>query len=619
MQNESESRTCSVRIYDIVGPGWTPGGGWGGAPLSRFIAPWAQLPTVVLRMSEPAGERDHESGSHGWGMKAGAPGLALLLAIYLVLAGGSAGEKSITVDELGHLPSGLYYLTTGDPRHASLNPPLLNVLSALPVLFLDLERELVAPPASDDVFSFWSTGYQFLDAQRADYLRIYAAARWIPIGVVAGLAILLFVWARSLAPRAPEAAGLLAAGLVLFSPNVLAHARLVGTDTGTAFFVALALFGFRSMLARPTAAFMLLAGLALGFAQLTKFYAILLYPTLLGLTLAWHFLSPDPRPRLGRLLGGFAVAVVVSLVVLNAAYLWTECGVSLSGMTLHSDTLRWWQESALGAVPLPLPAAYLRAFDGQMVEAGSGIPSYLIGESFQGGRWYYYLVVLAIKTPLPLILTFVLAVFFSLRSPHLAAREQLILLAYPVLLCVLLSLGDRRQLGGRSLLSAVPLVELWVAATLANVRPKGWPVALGAGALGALLCISLWSYPDYLAYFNSFVGGSERGYRYASDANVDIGQDLVQLADYLEEADADSVQLLYFGSVDPALYGIDYRVPTGYGLEPGLFAVSVSLYRMSYEVFDHGSLRRMGPVDVAKLGDPIASIGGSIHVYHVKP
>jgi hypothetical protein len=40
---------------------------------------------------------------------------------------------------------------------------------------------------------------------------------------------------------------------------------------------------------------------------------------------------------------------------------------------------------------------------------------------------------------------------------------------------------------------------------------------------------------------------------------------------------------------------------------------------MSYEVFDHGSLRRMGPVDVASLGEPIASIGGSIHVYRVKP
>ena len=111
------------------------------------------------------------------------------------------------------------------------------------------------------------------------------------------------------------------------------------------------------------------------------------------------------------------------------------------------------------------------------------------------------------------------------------------------------------------------------------------------------------------------IGGSRRGYLYASEANVDVGQDLVQLAEFLEAEGAESVQLLYFGSVDPALYGIEYEVPKG-PPRPGLVAVSVSLYRMAYPVYDHGELRLVGPVTVG-TAEPIASIGGSIHVYRV--
>ena len=65
--------------------------------------------------------------------------LVLLLLLYLAMAVGSARQKSVTVDELGHLPSGVYFLKTGDPRYAALNPPLVNSLAALPVLLLDLD------------------------------------------------------------------------------------------------------------------------------------------------------------------------------------------------------------------------------------------------------------------------------------------------------------------------------------------------------------------------------------------------------------------------------------------------------------------------------------------------
>lgn len=564
-------------------------------------------------MGEPASDPGRAPPvARGW-QSWGPWGVAVILVLYLGLALSSASRKSVTVDELGHLPSGLYYLKTGDPRYCSLNPPLVNAISALPVLFLDLPPAPV-PEASDDPFSFWPNGYRFLELHRADYRRIYTVARWMPILTVAGLGVLLAVWARRLAPERADVAGALAAGLVCLSPNVLAQARLVGTDTGTAFFVTLSLWSFREMLRRPTLARALLCGLALGLAQLSKFYALLLYPTLFGVTLAWHWLSPAPRPRLGRLLGCVAGAAGISLLVLNTGYLWTDVGFRHSELPLESATLAAWQATPLAAVPVPLPAAWLRALDGQLVEVASDMPSFLLGETFQGGRWYYYLAVLAIKTPLPLLLAFGLALALSLVRPRLPGRELVLLGAYPVLLFLLLSLSDRRQLGARALLSAVPLVQLWVAATLARAGPGRWPVYLAGAAVASTLAVSLRAHPDYLSYFNVFAGGSAGGYRYASDANVDIGQDLVGLADYLATEGEETVQLLYFGSVDPALYGIRYEVPKG-PPRPGLVAVSVTLYRMAYPTFDHGELRVVGPVTAT--GEPVASIGGSIHVYRI--
>lgn len=542
--------------------------------------------------------------------------LAALLLLYGVLAIGSARQKSVTVDELGHLPSGVYFLATGDPRYAALNPPLLNALSALPVLFMHLEHAVEPPPASDDPFSFWDNGYHFQERHRADYLRIFAVARLVPIALVALLAVLLFSWGRRLAPRSPELAGLLAAGLFCLSPNVIAQARLVGTDTGTALFTSLALLSLRRMLLRPGPLAVGLCGVALGLAQLTKLYALLLYPVFLLVALAWHALSREPRPRLARQLVGLAIASAISWVVLDTGYLWRGLGASLADLPLRSHALVAWQGSPVGSLPLPLPAAYLRGIDGQLVEIASSLPSFVFGERFEGGRWYFHLALLAVKTPLALMLAFALAVGLSLPKPRLPAREAVLLLAYPSLLFVLLSSSSGRQLGSRALLSATPLVWLFAAASVGRVSPARWPrVAATAAILGTALT-SVIAYPDYLSYFNVLVGGSKQGYRYASESDVDIGQDLVKLARFLEKERAGRIQLLYFGSVDPALYGIDFQVPEG-RLDPGWLAVSVSLYHMSYPMYDHGGLEVVGPVDVSRLGEPTASLGGSIHVYRV--
>ena len=66
--------------------------------------------------------------------------------------------------------------------------------------------------------------------------------------------------------------------------------------------------------------------------------------------------------------------------------------------------------------------------------------------------------------------------------------------------------------------------------------------------------------PYPLSFFNAFAGGPGRGDRIVNDSNVDWGQGLKALRREMDRRGIPRVHLAYHGTVDPALYGIDYVV-----------------------------------------------------------
>jgi hypothetical protein len=62
--------------------------------------------------------------------------------------------------------------------------------------------------------------------------------------------------------------------------------------------------------------------------------------------------------------------------------------------------------------------------------------------------------------------------------------------------------------------------------------------------------------PDHLSYFNQIAGGSDDGVKWLDDSNVDWGQGLIQLRDYLESNGIRNYRLFYFGMGDPNYYGV---------------------------------------------------------------
>jgi len=63
--------------------------------------------------------------------------LVLLLAVFVVQAGLSSVQKTAAFDEEYHVTAGYAYLKTGDFRMSTSHPPLIDAISAIPLLWQD--------------------------------------------------------------------------------------------------------------------------------------------------------------------------------------------------------------------------------------------------------------------------------------------------------------------------------------------------------------------------------------------------------------------------------------------------------------------------------------------------
>lgn len=68
-------------------------------------------------------------------------------------------RKSITIDEIAHIPAGYYHLVAGNYTLNNEHPPLVKVWAALPLLFLQPNEPPLAAP--DDADFYTRTGDAF--------------------------------------------------------------------------------------------------------------------------------------------------------------------------------------------------------------------------------------------------------------------------------------------------------------------------------------------------------------------------------------------------------------------------------------------------------------------------
>ncbi|HEY6839105.1 MAG TPA: glycosyltransferase family 39 protein [Geobacteraceae bacterium] len=543
--------------------------------------------------------------------------VALLLLSFFLLGLAGVRHASVTVDEFAHLPAGAYYHETGNFYLFAKNPPLVKYLMTVPLL---ASKPNVDRNAHVDQGGWtpWIFGYDFMEKNRASYLDLFFRARVVVLCLGLLLGFLVYRWARE---EYGPAGGLISLLLFAFEPNLLAHAGLATVDVGCALGMFAAVYAFRTYLRRPSWRTLLAAGVLLGSAELTKYTAVLLYPLLMLLAGVFLVRTGKGSPlRPWRLAGALGLIFLVSVVVINAGYGFQDTMRPAGSYRLESESSRRAVALLPAGLPLPLPGPYIEGFDALRADTENGeFPNYLLGSWSQRGWRYYFPLTMAWKLSPALLLVLVVAPF--VRRPadeaSVSPAGEFVVWLPPLVLLLLFSLFVHTNYGIRYLLPVFPFLLVY-AGRLGQVF-RGGPKLLRV-ALAALLCLyplsALTAAPAFLSYFNLLAGGTNGGHRYLLDSNVDWGQELPTLREFMTKNRIDRIGLVYFGHVDPALYGIDWDLPET-RISPYVAVSANFLHGYPYPIYRKGEMIDLPPGRYAWLlgKKPVAILDGSLFVY----
>jgi hypothetical protein len=488
----------------------------------------------------------------------------------------SALQENQTWDESTHLAAGYSYWKTGYYGINVEHPPFVKLLCALPLLAWNPDLPLDGPGwrQPDQV----KLGSEFLYHNRFPADMLLAIGRTPVILLTLAFAAVMSWWMRREFGPVPA---LVSLALFAFDPTVIAHGRYITTDLAVSAFYFLTVAAWFTWLKCGRWPWLVAAGAALGLALGSKFSALLLVPVL-----AVCALTAVRRRRFRVLAAGWAAVCLMGLVILAALY----------------------GPATLVALQYPQENPYLVGFNEVRQHNAGGHPAYLLGQFSEEGWWYYFPVAAVLKSTLASMILVMLALPFARGGAVLATAAFCFAAA-------LLSSG--LNIGYRHALPAVPLVYALAGIGAARLIGLWRPAAALCAALLALHAgESLSVYPHFLPFFNVAAGGPSAGPRYLADSNVDWGQDVKKLRDYLAARDALDPCISYFGNAPLRYYGIGEReIPAtddAAGRESMNCIAAVSVTELQ-GVYGH-------PNKYAWLRDrePDARIGYSIYVFDLR-
>jgi len=562
---------------------------------------------------------------------------------------------SLVVDEVPHIGAGYSYLAKQDMRLNPEHPPLAKDLVTLPLMFLPLDKSIFETDpwqGLDANRNQWEFG-RYLIYNSGNDANVITRLAKLPMLIFFILAaVLIFKWSHRLYGKLGAALALV---LFSFSPLILAHARIVGTDIAALFGVVLASYYFLAYLRKRGAAEFVFSVLALGVALLAKFSTFLLLPFFLVLAIVYAAANGQ------KIIKSVATALLICITAFIAVVwpVYFAHTYNYPAERQHSDTVFRLQsykktvitETVVWVSDKPVLRALGHYFFGLALTniriSSPSNPVYFLGKVSTVGRKAYFPVVYFIKEPLAwwgLVAIAMIAIAtrvksFKLKVSSLMKRhfEEFAMLSW-VGLYWTISIYSKTNIGLRHLLPVYPFTIMLASGQLSKIVERlKFKVKSGSSnfllftfyfLLVSLLGWYVWEsisiYPYYLTYFNQTVGGPQGGYRYVVDSNLDWGQDLKRLAQWREKNNIGKIYLDYFGWADQQYYlkhdwnwivsGRFKSVADFLRENPqgGYLVVSANYYMNSRGDAD----KSYAWLDAYK---PITIIGNSIFVWYLEP
>lgn len=532
-------------------------------------------------------------------------GVAVLIGIAVARIAATYTTFNGAYDEPFHIANGLEWLQQGTFTNQYRHPPLAGILTALGPFVHGLRSSRRWKPAEQGESVVFEEGNEILYSKN-DYWRGLTLARigTLPFFVLA--CAVTFLWGRR---WFSEAAGFWAVLLLVCTSPILGNAGLATNDVACAAGTALALYQFVRWLEQPTTARCLWWGVATALAVLCKFSNI----PFLGACYAVGFLFAS-RGAVRRRAAQAGLAACVVLFLAWATYRFTLIPLGkVYGPHPHIDNIlssrpmlhSVWDR--VMATPLPLTEALMGVRDLYRHNA-IGIDMYLLGQWSQSGWWYFFPVVLAVKTPIGLLLLALYGLAVTLRCWRDGPWQQVLTAGFAIVILLVCMIG-RIDLGVRHILPIYPLLAI-LGGYAGTVLFKHSRTAAGVAALlVAWVVVDSWrAHPDYMAHFNEFAGSHPE--RILCEADLDWGQDLHRLSQRLQERGIQEFSIAYFGTAllhKAGLPHYELLSPT----EPSRGYVAVSLHHLNIDYKKNGSFAWL------KSYTPVERIGKSIDLFYI--
>jgi Dolichyl-phosphate-mannose-protein mannosyltransferase len=471
---------------------------------------------------------------------------ALLAFLYVAQCAWFIRTQSLTYDEPVHIAEGLDAWRHGRFEQYNDHPPLARLWFTVPLLDAKWQVNVQKLPDSFHVTSI-----------TPDPEALTRRARGM--NVLLGLLLACLLWKASAQLFSRGAANFTLA-LFVFSPSLIANFSITTTDGPAVLFIFATAWSLTAWPRRPSWNRTCLLGVLLGCMLLVKFSTVPMF----ALAALWILLLGRDKiirdPKHWNWSKAVA-AVAVAFFVLWAGYFFHVSRLSVRDGTLTA-TFPNWSEPIVKPVhgnrnySLLIPAGeYIEGFRELVRHNRHGQAAFFLGQVSSGGGWKaYYPVTILLKWPTAVLGLAIAGLLLALTKRVRIPADVWVMMSFPAIYLVL-AIFARFNIGERHILPLYPFALLLTAIVWewASRKRIATVVLILLTALNA--ADALRYAPGYLSYFNVFVCPAE-SYHLLTDSNLDWGQGLLALRQYQHDHPADSVSLAYFGSVDPALYGI---------------------------------------------------------------
>jgi hypothetical protein len=468
--------------------------------------------------------------------------LSVLAATLLILHTYQVFEQ--TYDECAQMAAGIEWLDHGSYRLDPVHGPLSRVAAAiLPYL------SGVRYAGTGNV---WTDGNAELN-WGGHYQRNLTLAR---LGTLPFFWLSCFlIWRLMRCQFGPWHAAL-AVFFFAFCPVVLGHSGVATTDAPLMAMFLASVVAFWALIEKPTWTTAIVAGTVSGLGVITKLTEIPFFVFTAGSVWLYAWIARRRQPIPWRLLASAALAMCLTIW---AGYRFHHGPIlpadSLTGSTLANyQALKPYQKTLLSSPWVPASELFRGAEKG-FHSGSSGRMSYLLGQVYRGGRWYFFPVAILAKTPIALLIACFSAICAWTITGEWKRKPVAILLVNGVLGPLAVGMIAKINIGLRHILAIYPFVAMLGAVgaiCLWQLRGTQW---MRIGTRAAVVLLAAWNLetclhaaPDLFAYFNE--PAAPHASAILVDSDLDWGQDLKRLSAKLEELHARQVSLSILSSAD---------------------------------------------------------------------